>query len=271
MSLMLSQGTYIVNEEIVMLRSQYNDESITIDGELTESIWARAGSVILNSGSGVNATQIIIRFMNDFESLYFGISITSDSVINNTLGLFFDTDGDGSLSAPEDAKVISYVNSTRSILDLHWDDGWKQDVISSGDDDEFVAATKLESGVMYYEIEIALVSSNLPYDGWQIASPVNTYIAFTAIIVNRLDDNAFAFNYPTNSTDVAGYVDLRLAGPEDQDLPEYIPPTYATITTEDTQYDEYYGDGALGLDAPSNIGISLLMFGTLAYIRRRRR
>lgn len=269
---LLSSATYVEDNRIVLLRSQFNDDVIAIDGDLTENIWLRAGSVILDYEAAENATSIVIRFANDLDYLYFGMSLQAVSVLNTSASIFFDTDGDGKLSTPEDGKVLYFLNSTLQSLDSYWDGNvWKEDFVQSTTDD-FSFASKLSGGFVNFEMKIKLISDNIQYSGWQIASSVNSYISFTTVFTRPLNNVTKIYRYPALPSNATGFVDLKLAGPEDQDLPEYIPPTHITYSTVDTYLNDHKGDAvdALGLDAPFLMLFPILSFMAVAITRRRR-
>ncbi len=264
-------ATYVVEGEIVLLRSQFNDDTIKIDGVIDEEIWTKTGSVIIDYGTDNN---IEIKFTNDLDYLYYAISIPSENAVNTSIGLFFDVDGDGILSTPEDGKVLFYDNSSDFYSDdYYWNgDTWEKDQVKPGTDD-FSVSQSVSDGIVNIELRILLISDNIQYSGWQIPTTTNSYIAFTSQFVFPVDNSTMSINYPSNPSNVTGFVDLKLAGPEDKDLPKYIPPTY--VDYNDTADTPDLG-GINGGQSVNAIGISnsvaiLAVFSTALIVRRRYR
>jgi hypothetical protein len=226
-TLITSQASYLVEDEILLLRSQYfpEHEVIIADGILDEEYWSKAGSLVLE----YNETFLLeIKYMNGIDNLYFAITVTDTQKFNDSIGLYFDTDGDGKLTQPEDAKIAKFEKTTFKAYDYYWDgDAWNKDRIDPSTDDEYDVGAKLVDEKLTYEFKIALVSSNIQYDGLQITNPSGMIIAFSVQVITS---DEVVYNFPSNPNNASGYVDIKLAGPEDQDLPAYIPPEYITET-----------------------------------------
>ncbi len=274
-----SSASYVQDGNIVILRSQYKNSNneITIDGVLGEDDWNKAGLVSISFVSN-DTTGVQVRFFNDDYYLYFSISVTySDTVIEDSIAIYFDVDSDGQLSTPEDAKILRYVSNILSAEDYYWDgDTWKNDELDPVTDTEFKAAAKKSINKITYEIAIVLTSTNFQYDGFQIPSPTNSFVAFTLKIGKSISVNETIYLfYPTTEDNSSGYVDLKLAGPEDQDLPEYIPPVTQTYTQDPTITIEEEGAAVVkqvseDADSPFPI-ISLFVTLILAISIKRRR
>ena len=97
-------------------------------------------------------------------------------------------------------------------------------------------STKLNNNTdVSIEMTIPLLSTDLSYDGLQISATSNTYLGLAFSITNDFNNGTIgSFEFPTNPNDVSGYVDLRLAGPEDKDLPLYVPqdPVTTSVPSE---------------------------------------
>lgn len=254
-----SNALYVNDGSIVLLRSQYLQKTIIIDGVLNEDSWSKAGFLHII----YNDSELKIYFTNDNDFLYMAIETTDTVKSNNSVGLYFDTDADGVLTTPEDAKILNYTNAF-TWQDLYWSGNtWAVDQISNGVDADFNAIGKLEDGMFTYELKIALVASNVIYDGFQITNPSNTIVSFTVAVSNN---QTRFYNFPTVPTNASGFVDLKLAGAEDQDLPMYIPPTtYTEIHNPD--------ETVKNIQAAPGFGFAVGIFAVLAlqFIRRRRK
>jgi hypothetical protein len=268
-TLITTQASYVVEDDILLLRSQYlpDNEQIEINGELEENYWAKAGSIEIEYN---NSFLLQIKFVNDNENLYLAISVPDDLKLNDSVGIFFDTDGDGILSQPEDAKIAGYQGTTFKAYDNYWDgDTWTRDRTDPSTDSEYNVGANLANDKLTYEFEIAMVSSNIQYDGFQITNPSGIIIAFAIQVVTS---EGLVYDFPTHPTNATGFVDLKLAGPEDQDLPAYIPPEFVTET-------DYYNDNPEApvnevfglLDAPVSFFPVLLSFVAVVFVLRRRK
>ena len=268
-TLITTQASYVVEGEILLLRSQYlpENEGINPDGVLNEDYWAKSGSIEIEYN---NSFLLEIRFLNDNENVYFAISVPDVQKLNDSIGLFFDTDGDGILTQPEDAKIAGFEETTFKAYDYYWDgDTWVKDRSTSSTDSEFSVGSKLTNDKLTYEFAIALVSTNIQYDGFQITNPSGMIVAFSIQIVTT-DDKVY--NFPSSPTNASAFVDLKLAGPEDQDLPAYIPPEYVTETDYNDGSQEPPVNEVFGLaDAPFAFVPMLISFGLVVMIIRRRK
>ena len=242
-----STGVYVTDGVLVIHRSQFlvEDEFMAINGILAEDIWDTAGSVTITYQTGDTDITLNIYFANSESWLYFaivGTDLPDDG--NDSLLVTFDVEGDGELNPPEDGFRIT--GSSSGIADVHWNgEAWVTDEIDGDESDDFSLGFSTRDNKRTYEMAKTLVADNIGYDGFRIANPSNTYIAFNVHYRETLDANGTAmdFYYPTLPSNGSGYVDLKLAGPEDQDLPEFIPPT-TVVTTTSTD------DGSQGQSPP---------------------
>ncbi len=255
-----ADASYIKDGNIVLLRSQFKTESITVDGKLSEELWQKAGSLMVGFGT----ENINLYFVNDENKIYFGAMFKTTDPINVSMVLFFDVDDDGKLNTPEDAKGMTYLDSTLEALDYYWDNNW---ILDTQSDSDYKIKATVSDGIMSIEMSFDLVSNNLQYDGFQIPDPTGQYIAFTYQIIK---DNK-TYQFPTSPSNVTNYIDLKLAGPEDQDLPEYIPPQREQ-TVVDKSGTEQYDAGSLNAELfwPSDISVILLIVGSLIVRRKRK-
>lgn len=263
-TLITTQASYVVDNEILLLRSQYlpNNEVIVTNGILDETFWDNSGKYIIEYNDSL---RLEIRFLNGNEKIYFAIIVTDTEILNDSVGLFFDTDGDGLLTQPEDAKIVGYEGTTLKASDYYWSgEEWSKDGSSSGTDDDYSVGAKLQDGKLTYEFAIAMVSSNFPYDGFQITNPSGTIIGFSIQIVTSEEK---VYYFPTHPNNATGFVDLKLAGSEDQDLVNYLPPEIDTVT--ETGYYDTVNDAAGMLDFPFYAFFAPIFVFAIIYRRKR--
>lgn len=265
------QGSLIVEGNIYIFRSQYIEHTIVIDGNIVDTEWSKAGRELILLNNGNISRNLFFQFTNNEEYLYIGVSLDIENATTVEFTLVFDTDGDGALSAPEDGKTLSMDNQ---MVDLHWDGSkWTQD-INDLNADEFLFSSTNDNQKVYFEMRFTLISTYIQYDGWQIATPSNTFIGFTT--QTKLVENGTTnyFVYPSSINNATGYVDLKLAGPEDQDIQAYVPESGITQTVP--QYLDIID--VLGVDviqediqADAPLTFGLLSFSMLAIIFLKRR
>ncbi|MCH8908086.1 MAG: hypothetical protein IH840_13440, partial [Candidatus Heimdallarchaeota archaeon] len=217
-----AEATYFEDDTIVILRSQFvDDPSITINGILSESFWKDAGLLSIKFTGAVSAeVDLLFRFINDDTNLYLGFTIVNMVYEDITLIIYFDADNNGVLTVPEDAKSISTSkNSSINLLtDLFWDGSvWAEDQFGSlglysGSSNKVPSQNQID-----FEMRIPLLSSDIVYDGLQIPSTSNSYVGLSfQITADQNNGTVETFEFPTSPSDISGYVDLKLAGPEDK-------------------------------------------------------
>ncbi len=266
------QGTLIVEGNIYIFRSQYIEHTIVIDGNIDDAEWSKAGRELILLNNGNISRNLFFQFTNNEEYFYIGVSLDIEDATTVEFTLVFDTDGDGALSAPEDGKTLSMDNQ---MVDLHWDGSkWTQD-INDLNADEFLFSSTKDNQKVYFEMRFTLISTYIQYDGWQIATPSNTFIGFTT--QTKLVENGTTnyFVYPSSINNATGYVDLKLAGPEDQDIQAYVPESGITQTVpQTTDIVDILGVDAtqedMQADAPLTFGLFSISMLALILVKRRR-
>jgi hypothetical protein len=272
-TLMLSsvQGTVIRDGNIVLLRSQFMTETVSLDGRLIDDDWQFAGSILLQYGTGENRTDLDMFIMNNENELYIGFRVTEEVVSKNSSAtVFFDVDGDGNLTTPEDAKQI-YYDTGFTTRDFYYDGSlWAQDRSEGAD---VSGSARNADGITSYEFRIELLADDLQYDGLRIPNPTNTFIGLNFLVSVNDNGTKTSFSYPSSALNASGYMDTKLAGPEDQDLPEYIPPVVETQTDTQTNANDEYTTEFAQLDAAAGMEFYIAGFGlvSIIVIRSRRR
>jgi hypothetical protein len=251
-----SHAVYVVDGQILILRSQFLEENPIND----VTIWNHAGllQVQLNEN---HSTQI--RYGNNNEYIFFSVNL--NNIPNNSVAgiiIFFDTDGDGQLTSPEDAKGIKRVEGQFKETDYFFDGtNWKEDPTGNSILD---SKSSFENSVLSWEFQMQLQSEDVLYDGLQVPNPSNFFIALNFQYLVEANNQTMLINFPTSPTNVSGYIDMRLAGPEDKDLPQFAPPstqiefTNGPIRDGDNVYDDIRAVGSQTL--------TLLMITTLIII-----
>ncbi|MCH8909029.1 MAG: hypothetical protein IH840_18260 [Candidatus Heimdallarchaeota archaeon] len=278
-----ADATYFEDDTIVILRSQFvDDPSITVNGVLSESFWNEAGLLSVKFTGAISAdVDVLFRFINDDSNLYLGFTIFNMVYEDISLTIYFDADNNGVLSVPEDAKSISTSkNSSINLLtDMFWDGTvWTEDQFSSvglysGSSNKITSQNQID-----FEMRIPLISSDIVYDGLQIPSTSNSYVGLSFQITADLNNGTVeTFEFPTSPTDITGYIDFKLAGPEDKDLPSYVPPvqvttsivvqTSAGATVDETQAAFFGEDSA----SPFPFGVVFASLLVLPILIKRRR
>ncbi len=272
-SLPVTQASYVSDGSLIILRSQFVDSesNISMNAVLDEDLWDKAGSLTVAFTQPDNIT-ITVYFANSVNWLYFAVVATE--FVDNDHDFFlltFDTEADGSLDTPEDA--VAGVGS--SVSDYYFNgESWVPDSSSSTSD--FSGGLRRASGSKIMEFRKALVPEDIIYDGFRVANPSNTFTSFSFQYTEtrRINESLvepITFNFPSTPTNATGYVDLKLAGAEDQDLPEFIPPETFTETQTETQSTVYDGVEDLGSAALSIDAFFVLAIVIIPLIRRRRR
>ncbi|MCE7735207.1 MAG: hypothetical protein GPJ54_10040 [Candidatus Heimdallarchaeota archaeon] len=266
------QGTLIVEGNIYIFRSQYIEHTIVIDGNIDDTEWAKAGRELILLNNGNLTRNLFFQFTNNEEYFYIGASLDIEDATSVEFTLVFDTDGDGALSAPEDGKTL---NMNNQMTDLHWDGSkWSKD-LSDLNADEFLFFSKNDDQKVYFEMRFKLISSYIQYDGWQIATPSNTFIGLTTQTKLIEGNSTNYFVYPSSINNATGYVDLKLAGPEDQDIQAYVPESGITQTAQIPDVNDIVDvlgvDAVEDLQADAPLTIGLLSISMLAMILLKRR
>ncbi len=266
----VAQASYVDDGTLVILRSQFLESSsdISIDAVLNEEAWTKAGSLTLGYTQPDNVT-ITLYFTNSATDLFFAIVATElDDNDFDAILLTFDVEADGNLVSPEDAVSV---NNASQVFNSYWNgEEWTQD--SSSSSSEFEYGTTRANGKQILEIRKTLTPSNVGYDGFRIPNPSNTFISFNIRYVESQRDNdtvtPIIFDFPTSPTNSTGFVDLKLAGAEDQDLPEFIPPE---TFNPDPPASELTFDEAAGELASYTMSITALSLLTIMIVVKRRR
>ncbi|MCE7736940.1 MAG: hypothetical protein GPJ54_18795 [Candidatus Heimdallarchaeota archaeon] len=277
-----STATYVDDEHIVILRSQFvEDAPEVIDGKINEPFWINSGLLSLKIvGSSSQEAEIQFRFANDDDNLYIAFALLNYVYLDVSVTVYFDADNNGVLSTPEDGKLVSFTrgSSSETLKDLYWDGNvWLEDSNSENTGYEAGVHELTNSNNTGIEMAIPLLSSDLGYDGLQVPSTSNSYISMMFSIVNNFNNGTIeTFEFPTTATNASGYVDLRLAGPEDKDLPSYVPPVQITTTIQSAATETFTAnaddDGVQADSAGFNLYLAVIgIFVTNIVLRRRRR
>ncbi|MFV2014811.1 MAG: hypothetical protein ACC656_05255, partial [Candidatus Heimdallarchaeota archaeon] len=252
-----TSATYIEDGRIVILRSQFVDDgAININGNIDESFWDSAGLISLKITDGLSQdAEIQFRFANDDINLYIAFILLNYVYLDLSVAVYFDTDNNGVLSTPEDGKLVSFTKDpiSKTLKDMYWDENsWQEDSSSVASGYKAGVLDLSSTNTTSVEMAIPLLSSDLPYDGLQVPSTSNSYIGLMFSVVNNYNNGTIeTFEFPTVSTNASGYVDLKLAGPEDKDLPSYVPPVKITTTFTSTTTETFPANTA-GRDAFSD-------------------
>lgn len=269
-SLLLSNSTatHVVNSEILILRSQFVESNPLEDSEQ----WSNAGLLHILFPDTISAT---LKYVNDENNLYLFLEFSGFNQTFDEIGMAFylDSDGDGQLVTPEDAFSLRYnANANGFLSQDHYFDGtnWVEDPDTSTVEDLHT----FTQGKLQWSILIPLLSNNLQYDALQIPNPANSFIALSFQFYRLVGNASNVINYPTTPTNASGFVDMKLAGPEDKDLPSYVPPATTVVDTTRTTGVGVDGGGGVFSDIQQasfqSILPGLILF-QLAYIISRRR